>query len=77
MEFKVCKNLEYIRGYLKYGHGEVIVNAESKEEALKLAEKAFEDDNYEVEVDSYEIEDHGDFYGEAYFDDVDFEKLEK
>lgn len=66
MEFKVCKNLEYVRGYLKYGHGEVIVNAESEEEALAIAEKAFADDNYDVEVDDYEIEDCGNFYGEAY-----------
>lgn len=73
MKFKVCKNLEYVQGHLTSGHGTVIIEAESEEEALKLAEKAFEDDNYEVEVDSYEIEDHSDFYGEAYFDDIDFE----
>lgn len=66
MEFKVCKNLEYVRGYLKYGHGEVIVNAESEEEALAIAEEAFENDSYNVEVDDYEIEDCGNFYGEAY-----------
>ena len=70
MKFKVCKNLDYVQGHLRYGHGTVIVEAESKEEALKLAEKAFEDDNYEVEVDSYEIEDHGDFYGEAYIEET-------
>lgn len=73
MKFKVCKNLEYVQGHLRSGHGTVIVEAESKEEALKLAEKAFEDDNYEIEVDSYGIEDWGDFCGETYFDDVDFE----
>lgn len=66
MKFKVCKNLEYVRGYLKYGHGEVIVNAESEKEALAIAEEAFADDNYDVEVDDYEIEDCGNFYGEAY-----------
>ena len=66
MEFKVCKNLEYVRGYLKYGHGEVIVNAESEEKALAIAEEAFENDGYNVEVDDYEIEDCGNFYGEAY-----------
>ena len=66
MEFKVCKNLEYVRGYLKYGNGEVIVNAESEEEALAIAEEAFENDSYNVEVDDYEIEDCGNFYGEAY-----------
>ena len=58
MEFKVCKNLEYVRGYLKYGHGEVIVNAESEEEALAIAEKAFENDGYNVEVDDYEIQNY-------------------
>mgnify|MGYP006918881295 FL=1 len=66
MEFKVCKNLEYVRGYLKYGHGEVIVNAESEEEALAIAEEAFENDGYNIEVDDYEIEDCGNFYGKAY-----------
>lgn len=66
MKFKVCKNLEYVRGYLKYGYGEVIVNAESEKEALAIAEEAFADDNYDVEVDDYEIEDCGNFYGEAY-----------
>ena len=68
MEFKVCKNLDYVQGHLRYGHGTITIEAESEEEALKLAEKAFEDDNYEVEVDSYEIEDYGDFYGEAYIE---------
>ena len=66
MEFKVCKNLEYIQGYLKYGHGEVIVDAESEEEALAIAEEAFKNNEYDVEVDEYEIEDCGNFYGEAY-----------
>ena len=67
MEFKVCKNLEYVRGYLKYGHGEVIVNAESEKEALAIAEKAFADNDYDViKVDDYEVEDCGNFYGEAY-----------
>lgn len=66
MEFKVCKNLEYIQGYLKYGHGEVIIDAESEEEALAIAEEAFKNNEYDVEVDEYEIEDCGNFYGEAY-----------
>lgn len=70
MEFKVCKNLDYVQGHLRYGHGTVTIEAENEEEALKLAEKAFEDDNYEVEVDSYEIEDYGDFYGEAYIEET-------
>lgn len=66
MEFTVCKNFEYIRGYLKYGHGETIVHAESEEEALAIAEKAFADDDYYIELDDYEIEDCGNFYGKVY-----------
>lgn len=66
MEFKVCKNLEYVQGYLKYGHGEVIVDAESEEEALAIAEEAFRNNDYYIEVDECEIEDCGNFYGEAY-----------
>lgn len=66
MEFKVCKNLEYVQGYLKYGHGEVIVDAESEEEALAIAEEAFRNNDYYIEVDECEIEDCGNFCGEAY-----------
>lgn len=56
MKFKVCKSLDYVQGHLRSGHGAVIVEAESKEEALKLAEKDFEDDNYEVEVEDIDFE---------------------
>lgn len=70
MEFKVCKALEYVQGHLRSGHGTIIVEAESEEEALKLAEKAFEDGNYDIEVNSYEIDDCGDFYGEAYIEET-------
>ena len=66
MEFKVCKNLEYVQGYLKYGHGEVIVDAENEEEALAIAEEAFKNNDYYIEVDECEIEDCGNFCGEAY-----------
>lgn len=66
MKFKVCKDLDYVKGFLRYGHGEVVVEAETPEEALKLAEKAFKDEDYDIEVDSYEIQDYGDFCGEAY-----------
>lgn len=69
MKFKVCKDLEYVQGYVRYGHGEVIVDAESEEEALKLAEKSFKDGDYDVKVDSFEMEDCGDFYGKAYIEE--------
>lgn len=30
MKFKVCKQLDYVQGYLKYGYGEVIVDAQNE-----------------------------------------------
>jgi len=67
-KFKVCKNLDYVQGHLRYGHAEVTVEAETEEEALAKAEECFADHNYDVVVDDYEIEDCGDLYGEAYID---------
>lgn len=71
MKYKVCKHLDYIQGHLRYGHAETIVEAENEEEALKLAEKEFENENYDVVVDDYEIEDVGDFFGDSYIKEND------
>ena len=40
-KFKVGKDFEYITGHLRYGHAEVIVEAETEEEAKALAEEKF------------------------------------
>lgn len=69
MEFKVCKDLDYVQGHLRNGHVEILIEAKTEEEALEKAENFFNDDNFDdygIEVDDYEIEGHGDFFGKAY-----------
>ena len=56
MKFKVIQEADYVIGHLRYGHREGIIEAESKEEALKLLENG-EADSLDLIVDDYEIED--------------------
>ena len=68
-KFRVCKDVDYVQGHLRNGHAEITIEAETEEEALEKAENCFNDDNfddYEIEVDDYEIDDYGDFFGKAY-----------
>ena len=67
-KFTVCKDLDYVQGYLRYGHAEVTIEADTEEEALAKAEECFADRNFDVIVDDYSIEDYGDLYGDAYIE---------
>lgn len=56
MKFRVTQEANYVMGHLRYGHREGIVEANSKEDALKLIE-GNEDDYLDIVIDDYEIED--------------------
>ena len=56
MKFRVTQEENYVMGNLRYGHREGIVEANSKEDALKLIE-GNEDDYLDIVIDDYEIED--------------------
>lgn len=56
MKFRVTQEANYVMGHLRYGHREGIIEADSKEEALKLLQ-GNEDDYLDLVVDDYEIED--------------------
>ena len=56
MKFRVTQEANYVMGRLRYGHRECIVEANSKEDALKLIE-GNEDDYLDIVIDDYEIED--------------------
>mgnify|MGYP004639690795 CR=1 FL=1 len=56
MKFKVTRQADYIIGHLCGGYQEGIVEANSKEEVLKLL-KDHEDDYLDIVVDDYDIED--------------------
>lgn len=69
-KFLVTAALGYVTGYLRYGHLEGIVEAES-EEVLKewIKEKDF-DQYLEVVADDYEIDSYGDI-GEYEYEEVE------
>lgn len=56
MKFRVTQEANYVIGHLRYGHREGIIEAGSKEDALKLIE-GNEDDYLDIVIDDYEIED--------------------
>ena len=56
MKFRVTQEANYVMGHLRYGHREGIVEANSKENVLKLIE-GNEDDYLDIVIDDYEIED--------------------
>ena len=56
MKFRVTQEANYVMGHLRYGHREGIVEANSKEDVLKLIE-GNEDDYLDIVIDDYEIED--------------------
>lgn len=69
-KFKVYVPCEYIVGHLRYGHGEAIIEAENEEEAKKKAQM-YED--FDIEIDDFEIDDCGNFE----FEDMKIEEIKE
>lgn len=65
--YKVCVPVDYIMGYLRYGHAEFNIEAESAEEAIKKLQE-----NKEIckKMDTGEIPNDPDF------DEIDFYLIE-
>ena len=64
--YKVCVPVDYIRGYLRYGHAEFSIEAESAEEAIKKLQK-----NKEI----CEKMDAGEIPIDPYFEEIDYNEL--
>ena len=60
MKFRVTQDLDYVVGYLRYGHKEGIVEAESEDELREMIDSGEIFDYMDVEVDNYSIEDYDD-----------------
>ena len=58
--YKVYADLDYVSGYLRYGHLEGEIKCESEEELKKMIKKGTIRHHLEVVVDDYAIEDYGD-----------------
>lgn len=65
-KFKVTQEANYVSGYLKYGHLEGVIEADSKEDALNKLHNEGYTDFLELVVDDYEVYD-------ADFEDNEFE----
>lgn len=60
MKFSVYAPVDWIMGYLKYGHMEGIVEVESKEELDKLISTGGIIEYLDLVVDDYRVEDYED-----------------
>ncbi len=60
MKFKISQDCDYAEGYLRYGHLEGIIEAESKEELEKMIKENpdYVKDSMGFEVDDYELNDY-------------------
>ena len=68
-KFIVSVPVDYVQGYLKYGHREYTVEAETGEEAIEVAKARGWG---EIVVDDYEVEDCGsNDWDEAWADEID------
>lgn len=60
MKFKISQELDYASGYLRYGHLEGTIEAESREALEKMIKENPEivENCMEFELDSYELNDY-------------------
>lgn len=56
-KFRVTQDAEYVMGYLRYGHREGIIEAESEENALNKLKNDGYTDYLDFELDDYSLED--------------------
>ena len=57
MKFRISQDCDYVMGYLRYGHLEGEIEADSLEEAKEKIEK-YPRDYMELIVDDYDVEDY-------------------
>ena len=58
MKFRVTKDLEYVSGYLRYGHLEGVVEVKSQEELDELIENGSIAEYLKVVVDDFTVDDY-------------------
>ena len=58
-KIKLTQELDYVSGHLRYGHLELVVDADKWNSLSEEEKKAFFSENSVIVVDDYEVEDHG------------------
>lgn len=71
-KFRISQEADYVKGYLRLGHREGIIEADSKEDALNKLEKEGYTDYLDLIVDDYRIEDVD--YGDNEFEIEEMEE---
>lgn len=77
-KFKINVDVDYVDGYLRYGHKEMIIEANNLEEAKRYLDseenKEFFEEASDLIVDDYEVNDYGDLdYSNARIKEVNNE----
>lgn len=72
-KFKVNVPCNYVQGYLRYGHFEGIVEADSKEDAIEKI-KDYVTGYLELEIDDYEVNDYDADYDNIKISEIKDEK---
>lgn len=57
-KFMVTQECDYVTGYLRYGHFEGIIEANSLEDAKKIMEEEGSHDLLSLVVDDYSVDDY-------------------
>lgn len=70
-KFMVTQECDYVTGYLRYGHFEGIIEANSFEEAKKIMEEEGSHDLLSLVVDDYSVDDYDVGDNEYEFEEVD------
>lgn len=70
-KFRVTQDLDYVKGYLRYGHKEGIVEVESEDELKEMVETGEIFDYMDVKVDDYSIEDYDDGGNKVKWEQID------
>lgn len=55
-KFKVSQDADYVMGHLRYGHREGIIEADSREDALRKLKEEGYTDYLDLVLDDYEVD---------------------
>ena len=60
MKFRVTQDVDYVQGYLRYGHFEGVIECDSVEELKKMIENEDIVDYLDLVIDDWSVNDYGD-----------------
>lgn len=57
-KYKIIVNCDYVQGHLRYGHGEIGIEASTLEEAKQKGLEYAKNKDLDIYVDDYELDDY-------------------